>query len=382
MRPLMICRQFLPIANGTERQAFALARELTRLGHPARVVAGRFDPAWPARETIDGVAIVRLPSPRTRFIGTGIFLRALRRYLLEQAANYDAVHVHFAKHSAALAGRLSRRLGRPVLCKAACAGEFGDLAAVRRTLFPNRLLSGIMNVDRLIALSDDVAKEWTKAGFPAKRIARIPNGVDADRFRPASAEERRAARLELGLPTDALILLGVGRLERQKAFGDLIDAVARAPAPDLELHVALAGEGSLAETLRRQAEERGLAGRVHLLGPVERMERAYRAADLYALSSLGEGMSNALLEAMASGLDVVATRVSGVEPLVRDGVNGLLADPGSSDSLAEALGRWLAGERGRFGAEARRTIEEGYTLRKVAERTLALYEEVILGRGA
>jgi len=379
MRPLMICRQFLPIANGTELQAAALARELGRLKHPVRVVAGRFDPRWPEREAIEGVEVVRLPSPRRRLAGTWVYLRALRRYLLAEAAHFDVVHAHFAKHSAALAARLSRRMGRPVVCKAACAGEFGDLAAARRTVLPRRLLGGLMKLDRLIALSDEVAAEWIGAGFPAQRIARIPNGVDTERFRPAREGERLSIRRALGLPSDATIILGVGRLERQKGFASLIEAAGRARNGG-RLHVALAGEGALRDELGRLAQSRSLTGRVHFLGRLAAIEEAYRAADLFVLASVGEGMSNALLEAMASGLDVVAGRVSGVEPLVRDGQNGLLAEPGSVESLAAAIERWLAGERGRFGAGARAAVEAGFTLRAVAEKTLKLYEEVVAER--
>jgi len=380
MRVLMICRQFLPVANGAERQAAALARELNGMGHRVTVVAARFNPEWPERETIDGFEVVRLPSPRIRYFGTWRYLRALHGFLRAEAPNFDVVHVHFAKHSAACAANLSQEIGKPVICKPVTAGEFGDLAALRRTPSPKKLLSGLMNLDRIVALSEEIASEWIDAGFPEERVAIIPNGVNANQFCPADESAREQSRRELGLPVDGRLLLGVGRLERQKGFDILTQALATAP-PDSNLHVALAGEGSLKGELRALAESKGVGGRLHLLGRIDPIEKAYRAADLFVLPSRGEGMSNALLEAMACGLDVAATKVSGVAGLVSDGENGLLAEAGSAEAFARAIERWFEMAPGTLGRRARQTIEQGYTLRVVAERYLQLYDEVIEERG-
>ncbi len=377
---MMICRQFLPIANGAERQAAALARELSAMGHRITVVAGRFNPDWPERETIDGFDVVRLPSPRVRLYGTWRYLRSLRNFLRVEAPNFDVVHVHFAKHSAACAANLSREIGKPVICKPVTAGEFGDLAAMRRTAFPKRLFAGLMKLDHVVALSKEIAVEWESEGFPKEKIAIIPNGVDAERFRPFSESDRCDARRELGLPEDARVLLGVGRLELQKGFDFLIEILA-STRPDLGLHVALAGKGSMKEELRALADEKGVGERLHLLGRVDPIETAYRSADLFVLPSRGEGMSNALLEAMACGLDVAATKVSGVEGLVRDGENGVLSEAGSPDSFVDAIARWLAMEQGTMGVKARQTIEQGFSLRTIAERYVSLYGEVVEERG-
>ncbi|OPZ04098.1 MAG: putative glycosyltransferase EpsF [candidate division BRC1 bacterium ADurb.BinA364] len=381
IRAIVICRQFLPVANGTERQAAALARETMRQGAAVRVLSGRFDPKWPRSEAIGGLPVERLPSPRIRLLGTWIYLRALRSWLARHAGDYDIVHVHFAKHSAAAAARMRRRIGAPVVCKAACAGEFGDLAAAGKTFGSRRLLDGLMRLDRLIALSDEIAREWRDAGFPAERIACIPNGVDTERFRPASAEERSAARLRLGLPKDATVILGVGRLSEQKGFGFLIDAVAdlaKSAAPrSAPLALAIAGDGPLQEPLRARAREKGIGGQSFFLGRIERIEEAYRAADAFALSSLAEGMSNALLEAMASGLPIAATRVSGTRELAPPPLDGALAEPGSVPALAAALRHCLSEEGPRIGASARERIAREFSLQAVAARTLELYRETI-----
>ena len=376
MRPLMICRQFLPVAHGAETQAAQLARRITELGHPVRVVAGRLKEDWPERETINGVEVVRLPSPRKRLLGTWKYLAALRRHLIQERDSYDVIHVIFAKHSAALAGRMKSRLGVPVVCKPACTGEYGDLEAIWKTLAPRTLMKGIMKIDRLIAISDEIATEWVGAGFPFEKIVRIPNGVDTERFRPATAQEKVEARRRLNLPQDALVVIGVGRLERQKGFGLLLEAVGRIEQPH-NIHIALAGEGSRRAELNRLAKSIGLADRTHFLGRVKTVEDVYRAADLFCLPSRGEGMSNSLLEAMACGLDVVATRVSGVAELIREGINGLLVAPESSLAFADAIQRWLGGMHGELGRAARQTIESGYSLQAVAEQTIELYRQVI-----
>jgi glycosyltransferase involved in cell wall biosynthesis len=196
-------------------------------------------------------------------------------------------------------------------------------------------------------------------------IGLIPNGVDTARFTPAvSRDEAGPVRLVF-----------VGRLVRQKGLDVLLEALARLPAgADYEL--TLVGDGPLRPALTGQAQALGLTSRLRFVGWAGRedMPDLLRRADIFVFPSRDEGMPNAVLEAMATGLPVVATRISGNEEVVVDGQTGLLVPPDDPDALAGALARLLADRPlGRsLGAAGRERAGREYSWRAVAERYAAL----------
>lgn len=193
-------------------------------------------------------------------------------------------------------------------------------------------------------------------GFRAERIHVVPYGVDTERLRP-NASERRSVRAELGLSDQPLAAM-VARLDEQKGHDVFLEALA-----DVErVHALIIGTGALADRLKANAAERGLADRVRFLGHRPDVPRLLQAADVLVLSSHDEGLPYVVLEAMAVGLPVVATRVGGLEEAVEDGRTGLLVPPGSAVALASAL-RWILGaaDRARACGEAgRRRVVEAF----------------------
>jgi glycosyltransferase involved in cell wall biosynthesis len=150
--------------------------------------------------------------------------------------------------------------------------------------------------------------------------------------------------------------------------------------PDAVL--ALAGKGPQEETLRRQAQALGLAGRVRFLGELPDIRSLLGAADVFILPSVAEGMSNALLEAMASGLACVATRIGGNVELMADGTTGELVDVGDSQQLAAAVLRLLAdpARAARLGSEAQRIIRHRYLMAEIASRYVDVYQWLLQRR--
>jgi phosphatidylinositol alpha-1,6-mannosyltransferase len=236
-----------------------------------------------------------------------------------------------------------------------------------------RLLTGCSPelVDRVRAL-----------GFPAGRSRVSPYGVDVDAFTPDPA--RRAIwRRRLAIPETAPLLLGVGRMATKKGFQVLIEVLPSLLAEHPDLHVVLAGGGDL--LARFQAAARPWASRVHFPGAVLRdtLPDLYRAADLFTLPAVHDskgnvdGLPNVILEAMASGLPVVASAISGIPLAVVDGETGRLVPEADGAALLDALRALLAdpaavramGERGRRKAEAELTWDavaaryrEGYRM--------------------
>jgi glycosyltransferase involved in cell wall biosynthesis len=191
--------------------------------------------------------------------------------------------------------------------------------------------------DLVLAPSDFVAQRLRGQGV-GQPIEVLPTGVDLDRFRPGS---RAAARQALGLSADDRVLLYVGRLDREKNLEFLLGAVAAMAAPRVRL--LLVGRGTQTGALRRRAAALGLGDHVEFRGgsAPERLPVHYRAADVFVFASTTETQGLAVLEAMASGLPVVAVRASGVEEVVVEGVSGVLV-PEDRAAFAAAVRQVLA----------------------------------------
>jgi glycosyltransferase involved in cell wall biosynthesis len=202
----------------------------------------------------------------------------------------------------------------------------------RLVLVPGRYLAGIV-------------EGW---GIPAERVRVIPNAVAPARRRPSREDARRA----LGLAGPRI--LAVGRLVPWKRFDDLLRALAHLPE---EVRLDVLGEGPEEAALQDLARDLGVAGRVDFHGAVGkgRVDGFLVAADVLALPSTYEGLSHVLLEAMSAGCPAVTTRVAGNPEVVRDGIEGLLVDPGDVPDLSGALGRVLGDDdlRARLAAGAR-----------------------------
>lgn len=196
-------------------------------------------------------------------------------------------------------------------------------------------------------------------GLPVGVIDVVPNGVDPARF--------RAARATTGAP----VAVWVGVLAPVKRVDVLLDAVADVP----RLRLVVVGDGPLRGEVERRCAEPDLAGRVELAGRVDDPSRLVAGADLYVLTSDAENCPLSLLEAMASGLPVVATAVGGVPEVVRDGIDGLLCPAGDVAALTSALGRLAADPylRSLLGGAARDRVLDGYTLDRCLDGLLASY---------
>jgi glycosyltransferase involved in cell wall biosynthesis len=230
------------------------------------------------------------------------------------------------------------------------------------------MLPTALECDRFVALTPTVADELAAAGVDRARIVQIPNGVDTTTI---ALREPSESSVELRV-------VFVGRLHAQKALDNLVEAVAlcerRSPGA---IRLAMLGEGPERQALERQIATLGLGHVVEVAGAVTDVASRLAEFDAFVLPSLAEGLSNALLEAMAAGLPVVASDIPGNHDVVTHGHNGLLFSPGSVDQLADRLSTLATDEplRARLAANARETIESTYGLEKIRIRYVALYEE-------
>jgi len=203
-----------------------------------------------------------------------------------------------------------------------------------------------------------------RESIPPEKITVVPNAIDLRRFSPA-APQAAEARAALGIPAGATVLAGIGRLNPQKNFSLFLD-VAAALAPQFPgLRFLIAGGGPEESMLRAKAASLGLAEKTVFAGHVADARQAYAAADILLMPSRFEGLPMALLEAMAMGVPVVASRLDGIAEVVADGSEGLLVEPGNAPAFAAAVAELLGNptraseisKNARAKVEARHSVE-------------------------
>ena len=218
-------------------------------------------------------------------------------------------------------------------------------------------------------------------GCPLEKMVVIPSGIDTDRFAPLPAGDYKT---RLGLPPDAPVIGAVTRMRVRKGVEEFLRAVAVVRRQRPALRAVVAGEVELDDELRALVEANGLRDHLHLLGRRSDMPEVLSAFDVFTLSSHDEGMSNAILEAMAMQRPVVATDVGGTGEVVQDGRTGFLVPARDPDALAAALERVLEQPvRAReMGARGRDVVVEGFSARAMVRQMEALYLRLFGARHA
>lgn len=232
-------------------------------------------------------------------------------------------------------------------------------------------------IHRFVPMSRDIAR-WLEnsVGVDPSRIRQLYSGVDVVRFKPTPANAGPGA----GDGDGRTITLGtVGRLDPVKNHASLLTAFAALRERHPRLGLIIVGDGPLRGALEARAADLGVASQVTFTGARNDTPDLMKGFDVFVLPSVNEGVSNTILEAMATGLPVVATRVGGNPELVADGVTGRLYEPGNPAALQEALLPYLTDPalRGAHGAAARERVVQNFSLDSMVTRYLSLYDELM-----
>ena len=365
LRVVMVSARFWPAIGGAERQAFEVSRALLARGVGVQVLTRRLGLA-DARENVHGVAVRRLPVFGTGALDSLSFLAGALGWLLKHSGEYDAIHCHLAGSPALAAALAGRWLGKPVIVKLGAGRGLGEISSdAALTRLKMKMLALLK--PRFLAVASELVVEAREHMGDGVSIEFLPNGVDAGRFKPASADEKRALRSAYGW--SGTVFLYTGRLSWEKRlpwFAGLWEEATRGQ----DALLVLAGSGDE----QAAVEALGLS-RVRVLPPVDDAAPLYRAADAFVLPSLSEGLSNSLLEAMATGLAVVASAVGGTAEAVENGKTGLLFEKENGSEAMSCIRRVLDDPKdaARLGAAARRVCEERYALARTAARLEELY---------
>jgi teichuronic acid biosynthesis glycosyltransferase TuaC len=333
---------------------------------------------WPAAR--DGVPAATVFFRRTRQPGEDIvpaITEAVCRFLTAHPdwADVALVYAHWLWSAGAVALGLRERFGWPVAAIAR-GSELHDWHAVHPTCLPH-VRRVLHEADAVLANCQDLRERAERLGpEPKKPIQVVYNGCDAERFRPA--EDRRRVREALGLDPETPFFLFCGAVCRRKGVPELAEAWCRFAARDRDWRLVVVGPATEADSVARLREAD--AERILLRGevPQDHVVRYLQAADAYLQPSRLEGLANATMEAMATGLPVITTDTCGQRELIEDGVNGWLVPPGDATALAAAMTD-LAADRERArarGDAARRTIETRFNPRHEAARLAEILRRV------
>ena len=374
-RVLMVVRLYHPWVGGTERQAHKLARALIASGVDVQVVTGRWFRGTARSEVIDGVPVFRNHTlweffgiRGLRKFGGYLYIATLLLHLWRRRNSYDVIHVHGLNYHTFAATLAGRRLGKPVVTKLANSGSASDVLKMRESrqlALARFMLPTALRSDRFVALNPDVVAELAAAGVPPDRIVNVPNGV----------ETHHAPRTDHRLHDPARVLY-VGRLHSQKGLDTLLHAFAVLRRQlDHRVTLRIVGAGPLGDTLVALADRLGISAAVDFVGQRDDVVRELDGADVFVLPSRAEGLSNALLEAMAAGIPPIVSDIPGNRDVVEDGRTGLVVAVDDVAALASALARVLTDERLRsaLGSAARVAADESYGLGSVAARYEDLY---------
>jgi glycosyltransferase involved in cell wall biosynthesis len=419
-RIYIVTATFLPAVGGVEKQAFIQGRSLQKRGYEVTIITFRHYKAWPRREMIEGVPVIRvagmlledrwkLPRPLQKLayllaiLVMGWTLWKHRRY-------YDILHVYKLTALALLAALVCRLTGKLMLVSVRSAGSsdlvstydttsllagpldatapwlrvdgrlrsggranaISDLEVLERMGRPvvrltHSLLQSIQAV--VVVLSSRMRDHLAEHGFHLPDMQFIPNGVDITRFNPTHDDTNERAQ----------VVVCITGLRYEKGIDVLLQAWYLVHQQTPQARLIIVGRGSLQNQLERMAEALGIAASVEFTGVQSDVPAQLHRGSIAVLPSRWEGMPNAVLEAMACGLPCVLTRVSGSEDIVQHGVNGLLVEPEDYQGMAQALLTLLRDPllTQKYGYAARETIERHYSLEQVMDKYIELYERMI-----
>jgi len=395
MNVLLYVNSFLPNLGGREFVVHHLASALLALDHSVRVTG----PAgfWKHRS-------VRMPYPVHRW-------PTLRGLWPEQVASlqlqldtalwgYDIIHAHNTYPCGYAALKLRGRRGRPVVITPH-GRDINRIPEVGHGLrldpsLDRKITRVVRRADRITAISSHIRAAVLEAGAPKDRVRLIPNGVDIARFnRPLCTDVRDW----LGVAPDARLLITVGRYQPRKGFDHIVRAMPTVLATEPRARLVIVGDGS--EALIPLLREQALENKVILTGPImpgthvlagqpdpdgepDHLAELLRSGELYlsaGISSDAEGLSLAVLEAMAARLPVVATAISGTTDVIDQDRNGVLVPPADTQAMARGILHVLTQPalQQHMREQARDTVS-AFSWTSVAQRYVEVYEEALAER--
>ncbi len=381
----MVTGAYYPEVSGAGLQCRELVRIL-REKFIFTILTTSTDALLPTVEAVNGARIYRVVVDVSRLGSKIKAALCLIVTFVSLSWQFDIVHLHGFSQKSLLLVLLARLFKKKLVLKLTSVGHDDPFSIRARGRMAFWCYS---RADLFFGVSPRMQKLYHSSHLPLEKFKLIPNGVDLDRFRPVEDGERQALRRELGLPEQLTLILFVGFFSHEKCPDLLFKAWTSVrgkglPATGLVFVGATRSryyevDPNLARKIRASAQNLGLEKQVFFVEVTHEVEKYYRAADLFVLPSSREGLPNALLEGMATGLPCIASKLQGVTDSVIDhGENGLMVPARDVEALEGAIRSLLQDSiRAKaLGRKARRTVEERYSIRQTAAHYLEAYQHL------
>jgi glycosyltransferase involved in cell wall biosynthesis len=384
----MVTGAYYPELAGGSLQCRTLTLAL-RGRADVRVLTTTSVPEMAGESAVDDVPVVRVLVDPKRLRSKGTAAASLIRQAARLMAGRDIIHFHGITEKVLPLVGIARMSGRRIIAKLTSVG-WDDPVALRTRRFGWALATAVRHADRVVANSAAMRDRCLASGLSPADVELIPNGVDTDRFRPSTPVERVALRGALALPPNGVLITFVGFWSIEKGPHLLFEAWR-------SIHAATRNESTLlfigtcdrshpevdvamVERIRREIAAAGLERRVLFVDRTPDVAPYLRSADVFALPSAREGLPNALLEAMSSGLPSVVTDLPGVTDYVIDnGADGTIVPRGDVPALGKALADLVdnPARRDEVGGRAREKMLQRFSIESVATRYLRLYTALL-----
>lgn len=364
------------VGGGVEQVTFHLASELAHLNNNVAVVTLNTTHAR-TEESFDGVQVYRATS-----------LDLSKRLEMQSAVSIDALglvrrvcrnisaqilHANNLFYFTTIAACASKKSTNARLVTNLHLGSLTELAGKMRllaTVYEKTLGQWVLaNSDRVVAVSQSVKQYAENLGVPPLKISLVPNAVDIQKFSPRiGTRDEKTVRVAF-----------IGRLVANKGPQYLVEATQRILRDAEHVEFLVVGNGPMLEQLRARVSRLGLTANVHFMGTVPNIADFLKTCDILVRPSLTEGMPLTVLEAMATGIPTVASRVGGTTEIVHDGIDGFLVEPKNVDELSSKLLRLVRDVdlRRAFGVQARAFVEKSYNWSDVARQMVTVYQTVL-----
>lgn len=373
-RVLMVTGAYFPEISGAGLQCKSLIGEAAGEGLGFAVVTTSRDRRLPFRDRVEGVAVYRLPVSSLGLLVTfAEWLPRLAYIFFKELLGIDIIHLHGLSRKSYLFIAFGVFFRKTILLKITSVSE-DDPVSIERAGGLRKAFFRLVNF--YLSPSCALIESCRGSGMPQDKLLYLPNGVDCERFRPVGKDEKLKLRQQLGLPEDGLIVLFAGHFSQDKRPHLLAQAWSGIETKGVSL--LFAGSSSedsyevspdVVAVVNEVAAQENLPGKLIRVEWSGRMESYFQASDIFVLPSVREGMPNALLEAMATGLACAATRLEGITDKLFEGSCGKLFEPDNLQELRNSLQELAVNHtlREEIGTKARQKVRQEYGLEKVAK---------------
>ena len=335
---LMVLESLFPTkgGGGAEKQVQTLCKHLPKFVSSTIIVPRVQEGSSSVDDVVDGIPVIRIAYPYIPFFGALLMLIKLAWYIFINRKKIDAIHCHIAHNMAAVCCAVGSLLNIPVLVKLTgwLELEYGILSKRKTPLVKlKRFL--IKKATVIQSTSHDMEKALLNFNFDRQKVKFIPNSVDIERYKP-DPDNKDILKNKLNINGDYIVSF-IGRLVPEKSLDTLLLAWGKAIPKSDSAQLLIIGDGSLRDELEALSRKLGISQQVVFVGATNHVSEYLKISDVGVLPSEFEGLSNALLESMSSGLPVIGSKISGTVDMIEHGVSGWLFRPRDVDELAKNL---------------------------------------------